>query len=186
MPVTLFIRTYSRNRTQTSPCTLPALAVGVRGRTRTYASIEFPAPALPLGYSHIYAQPELHRSRYARPVRLLRAVRYQIWKVKEKRWVGWWWGWRDSNPHELCSADFKSASSAIPTHPHVKELNIRQLHTNLILRLLVPLHKVYTAASLLILHLRSIILYLRCYRLQSLLIPCHLGHRHDWMHMPLC
>ena len=28
-----------------------------------------------------------------------------------------WWGWWDLNPHDLWSADFESAASAIPPQP---------------------------------------------------------------------
>ena len=31
----------------------------------------------------------------------------------------YWWGWRDSNPHEPGSRDFKSRASAVPPHPHI-------------------------------------------------------------------
>ena len=30
-----------------------------------------------------------------------------------------WWGWWDLNPHDLWSADFESAASAIPPQPRI-------------------------------------------------------------------
>ena len=33
-----------------------------------------------------------------------------------------WWGWWDLNPHDLWSADFESAASAIPPQPR-REVN---------------------------------------------------------------
>ena len=43
-----------------------------------------------------------------------------------------WWGWWDLNPHDLWSADFESAASAIPPQPRLWsqwwESNPRPIH----------------------------------------------------------